>query len=932
MSTFARVRRTVPLVVATALAVTVTGAGALGGTPAAGAAPALTALPWAATGPGVYIVTLDTPPRPRSGAHTRRITADQDRVLAAVGDPEVVYRLTAALNGFVARLSSDQVRQLRSTEGVALVERSTTQRTASVDSPRFLHVDRAWAAAGGPDDAGRGVVVGVVDTGIWPENPSFSALPGRGRPAALRDACEAGDQWEPSVCNSKVVAARYFVEAFGEENLASSEYLSPRDGTGHGSHTAAVAAGNAAVRVRVEGQDFGTASGMAPAAQLAVYKACWTAPDPTDDGCQTADAVAALDSAVSDGVDVISYAVSGPPGATSDSVERAFLNASAAGVFVSAAAGNDGPAAGSVSHASPWVTTVGAGTHRTLEGALVLGGDVRLVGAMVSETSVPRTGIVLAEDAVAPGAQTADARRCEQGSLSASRVQDRIVVCDRGAIARVDKSATVADAGGAGMVLVNVRPDSVSADFHSVPTVHVDAAVGSLVKRFVRETENPRASLDPSASAGTPTPQVAAFSSRGDARDELVKPDLVAPGVSVLSAVAPPSNFDRLWDLASGSSTAAAHVAGIAAFVRGERPDWSPAAVRSALATTAVDLDGAPGPLAGGAGQVDATNVLDPGLAFVAATPSYRAFLGGTLEAGRLNLPAIAVGELTGTARVVRRVTNVSNRSETFTPRVTGLAGVSTTVRPRTLTLAPGETRRVSVDLSVDTAPLDTPARGHIVWTGPRHRARIPVVVLPRAVAAPDEVTGTSEEGSVPVTAVAGRDGSLEVELAGFSGARPVGLTLEPGGFDPASPADDLDTASFDVDVPRGTEVLRFELDGRSSDDIDLYLYRGDELVAGSTGDGADEVLTQVRPEPGDYTLFVQSASAGNHATTTAQLYTWVLHEDDVSNVVAPEEVAVSSGEEFAVDLSWDDLDPTSRWFGSVRFAGTDERTFVTID
>ena len=165
--------------------------------------------------------TLDEPPRPASAASTRRLTAEQDRVLASVGDPDVLYRLTAALNGFVARLSGDQVKRLRATDGVALVERSTTQRVASVDSPRFLGLDEAWAATGGPDEAGRGVVVGVVDTGIWPENPSFAALPGQVRPAGLRAACQPGQKWDRSTCTSKVVAARWFVEAFGEDNLAS---------------------------------------------------------------------------------------------------------------------------------------------------------------------------------------------------------------------------------------------------------------------------------------------------------------------------------------------------------------------------------------------------------------------------------------------------------------------------------------------------------------------------------------------------------------------------------------------------------------------------------------------------------------------------------------------------------------------------------------
>lgn len=924
-----RTRRAV-LVGLVAAVVTVTGPpGAAGVTgTAVETAPAASADPTLDT----YVVTLDDPPRPASASYTRRITAEQDRVLERAGNPEVLYRLTAVLNGFVARLTADQVARLRATDGVALVERSTRQRLASVDSPRFLGAERAWAAAGGPDRAGRGIVVGVIDTGLWPENPSFAAFPDRRPPRGFRGACEAGEGWDRSACSSKLVAARTFVKAFGADNLASTEHLSPRDGSGHGSHAAAVAAGNAGVRVRIDGQDLGEASGLAPAAHLAVYKACWTAPDPDDDGCHTADAVAALDRAVADGVDVVSYAVSGPAGATTDAVERAFLGASAAGVFVAAAAGNDGPEAGTAAHASPWVTTVGASTHHGFDGAVVVGDGTTYVGAMVADAAVRRSEIVLAEDVAAPGAQSSRARRCEPGSLAADQVEGRIVVCDRGTTARVDKSAAVRDAGGVGMVLANVRPDTVSADFHAVPTVHVDAAAARAVKRYVRQTLDPVASLDPSASSGATVPQVAPFSSRGEAAADFVKPDLTAPGVSVVSAVAPPSSFDRLWDLASGTSTGTAHVAGIAALVRGERPGWSPGAVRSALATTARDLAGVPGPLAAGAGQVDATDLLDPGLVLEARTASHHAFLAGTLPATRLNLPSIAVPELAGTARVVRRVTSVARRTETYTPSVAGLEGVTATVRPRSLTLAPGESRRVVVDLRVDGAALGSVVQGHLLWTSPRHRVRIPVVVRPWAVAAPDEVVGAVEEGSVAVPAVAGRDGGVRVTVAGFAAATPLGLTLEPGPFDPERPGDDLGTARFDVDVPPGTEVLRIELDGRATDDMDLHLYRDGVPVARASGTSADEVLSVVRPRSGDYTLFVHSASAGNRSTTTAQLYTWAVQPGDAHNVTVPALVPVSSGEPFEVALTWGELDPTRRWFGVVGFDDGEERTFVTVD
>jgi hypothetical protein len=878
---------------------------------------------------GVYVVALETPPTNARPAVLRRA---QDDLLDEAGDPEVLYRFTAALNGFAAELDRDQVKQLRSHPDVALVERSTVQRIDSVDTPRFVGADEAWAAAGGPEQAGRGTVVGVIDSGIWPENPSFAALPAPGSsgPDGFAGACETGEQWDDSDCNSKIVSARFFVKGFGEDNLSASEFLSPRDGTGHGSHVAAVAAGNHGVDVAVEGQRFGTSSGMAPAARIAAYKACWAAPDPADDGCTTADTVAAVDQAVADGVDVISYALSGPSAAETDAVELAFLNATAAGVFVATSAGNRGPGEATVAHTSPWVATVGASTHRTAQGALVVDGE-ELVGAMISDDPVPETDIVLAENAAGSGSLE-DARLCRPGSLDAAVVQDRIVVCDRGTIARVDKSAAVEQAGGAGMVLANVRPDTVDSDFHAVPTVHLDVADAEALKRHIRETVGPVASIDPSASDDIASPQVAHFSSRGPSGEDVLKPDLTAPGVGVLSAVAPPSNDGRLWGHLSGTSMGAAHVAGLAALVAAERPDWTPSMVKSAMSTTADDLEGVSGPRSEGAGQVDAAEVLDPGIVLDAPTRRFRAWLAGSAETRNLNLPSVAVDDLTGSTRVVRRVTNVSGRTESYAVRATGLDGVGVRVRPSVLTLAPGETERFVVLLDRGSAPLESAAQGYLVWTGLTHRARIPVVVTPRTLSAPEEATGSGASGSVSFEALSGTDGEIAMSVTGLAGATPVGLTLEPGDFDPADPQTDADTATFPVEVPAGTSVLRLEVEGRDSDDLDLHLYRGDELVASATGSGADETITEVDPETGDYELRVHSAVAANGSTTTAQLYTWVVRDTDAGNLRVDESTPVAAGEPFSVDLSWAGLDPTRRWFGAVRYDGSDEQTFVTVN
>ena len=932
--------------------------------------PARAADPTTATASGVYLVTLDRQPtalhpatrpapggrfdrtRPEVVARAARLRAEQDRVLASVGNPEVLYRYTTAVNGFAAELVEAQVKRLRSTPGVALVERSTTRPTAGtgpVLGLRAAESPLAGRATLGPAGAGRGVVVGVVDTGIWPENPSFAGLPQQtpGTSSALpgfHGACASAEEWTERDCNDKVVSARYFVRGFGAGDLASTEILSPRDATGHGSHAAATAAGEPMVAVEIDDQGFGRDSGMAPAARLAVYKACWTAPDPADDGCTTADAVAAIDRAVGDGVDVLSYSVTGSDN-PADTVSRAFLAATGAGVFVATAAGNAGPRPGTVGNAAPWVATVGASTHRVYQGGVRLGDGRTLVGAMTSDSSVPSRPVVLAEDAPAATATTAAAARCETGALDAALVEDKVVVCDRGVIPRVDKSAAVAAAGGVGMVLVNTTADTradttadtVQADVHAVPTVHLDVSDATALKSYVRDNgDQARAALVADASEPVDVPVIAPFSGRGPVPGgDLLKPDLTAPGVGVVGAVAPPANSGRLWDLYSGTSVSAPHVAGLAAYLRGLHPDWSPARVKSAMMTTARPLEGASGPFAEGAGRVSSTALLDPGLVLDSRPSAWRHFLDGSVRTRDLNLPSVAVGRLLGRATVVRRFTSVARTTETYTVSVTGLRGIDAVVRPSVVTLRPGQTRRVLVRLvATPMAPLDTYARGALTVTGPSHSARLPMVVRAARVAAPHEVGADVDSGSLVVTGRTGDGAPVRLKSSGLVPAQPVGLTLQPGPIDVAEPQVDGDTYASEISVPAGTEAARFELTSHNTrDDVDLYVYRDGVLVDAATGPSADATVTLVRPAPGDYEVYVHAVAAGNGAASTSQLSTWVVGGtggDELS--LEAEQPDGTPGDEFRYTASWRDLDPTRRWLGVVRYVGSDKVTLVRVD
>ncbi|MGZ4484550.1 MAG: S8 family serine peptidase [Nocardioidaceae bacterium] len=928
--------------------------------------------PARSTEPGVYVVTLTTPPaasyagrhpgfratrpapghrfdrtRPAVGAYDKHLRDLQDRVLAEVGNPEVVYRYSTALDGFAAMLDTQQVKQLRTMPAVARVERDTRQQVATtggavpgVASSGGVASRDIWAAEGGPAGAGRGTVIGVLDTGIWPENPSFAGLPQKtpGRAVALpgfHGSCAAAERWSAHDCNDKVVSARWFVRGFGANHLARSDYLSARDGSGHGTHSASTAAGDHGVRVRIGRQRFGTLSGLAPAARIAVYKACWTAPDPSQDGCTTSDTVAAIDAATADGVDVLNYSVAGS-GDPADSVSRAFLGAASAHVFVAAAAGNDGATRGAVRNVGPWVTTVGASTRRSYRGQVVLGDGTRLDGAMVSTRTVRARRLVLGRDVPAPGAGPPAAGLCEVGSLDAAKTEGRVVVCDRGVTARVAKSAAVARAGGVGMVLANTRPGSVDADVHSVPTVQVGVTEARTLKRYVAAAgRRATARLVPGGEHTVPVPAVAGFSSRGPAPaagGALLKPDLTAPGVSVLGAVAPVTDFGRQWDLESGTSASAPHVAGVAADVRGAHPRWSAARVKSALMTSAQPLAGGDGAFAGGAGHVDPLRAVDPGLTFDSGPRTWRRFLDGRLPAQDLNLPSVAVGRLVGRTQVVRRVTNVSGRTETYDVRVTGLPGIDAMATPARITLAPGQTRPVTLLLAARSVDgLNRYAKGSLTLSGP-HLVRVPVVVRPRALAAPRQVSGSGDTGATVVRGRAGTSSQVLARSTGLVGAAPTGVSLVPGGFDTAAPSQDESTMAMRLHVPAGAVVARAQIaaDDRA-DDLDLYVYRGDTLVASATSSAANATVTLFRPAAGEYTVYVNAHQAAG-AASTGRLYTWVVgHHAGAPLTLTPAGSNGLPGRGFAYTASWRHLDPAKRWLGVVRYGRSGDATLVQV-
>lgn len=667
----------------------------------------------------LHLVTLSGPGvagyrGPLADSYVRvAMLREQDALLEAAGAPDPAYRFTTALNGFAARLTPDQVATLRADPDVVTVERDRVRPLTGAP------VRTAAAGSPGGGRGGAGVVIGMVDSGLAPDSPVFSGAHRLGRaPAGFGGSCAVAEDWPRERCTSKVVGAQWFVRGFGEDAVRSGASLSPRDDDGHGTRLASIAAGNDGVTVRVGKRDAGRFAGVAPQARLAVYKACWTAPDPRDDGCATSDLVAAVDQAVADGVDVLSLAVAG---GGYDALERALLGAAEADVVVVAAAGNDGDTA-YAAHPGPWVTTVGAAVGPQRRGRVVAEDGPALTGATSTGRAVGPARVVRAVDVAAPSARPARARVCAPGSLDAAAAAGRIVVCERGGrVARVEKSRAVELADGAGMVLANVQPGSTDADFHAVPTVHLDRPDARTLTRWLARHPDGRVALRPSGT--TPAPdRVLPWSATGDPSGGVVKPDLVAPGSGVLSA-APATGRAAAWDLSAGTSAATAYTAGVAARLRQRHPTWSATAIRSALATTAAAVD-AP-VLRTGAGRVRPEVAGRPGLVHLVRPGDYRAWLESELD-GELNTPSVLLRP--GVTAATRTVTNVTGRARYFSSRATGLDG-RLQVRPAAVRLGPGESATYTVTVEGPPEPGD----GYVVWRGGSGTVtRVPVVVSGR--------------------------------------------------------------------------------------------------------------------------------------------------------------------------------------------------------
>jgi subtilisin family serine protease len=907
----------------------------------------------------------------RVRAYAGHLRSAQQGVATSVG-AKVDQSYTIATNGFSADLTTKQAMALASDRRVLLIQKDELVHGDTWNTPSFLGLtgkNGAWTKHGGQKQAGDGIVVADLDSGIWPEAKSFAGSALTVAPKTKWDISRSGTatrmekadggvfngecvvtaDWTAADCNTKLIGARYYGEGYlaGGNEILEDDFASTRDGNGHGTHTASTAAGNIVDGVKTEGVKFGQISGMAPAARIAAYKVLWAQEDGTASGV-TSDIVAAIDDAVTDGADVINFSISGATDTVVDLTEIAFEGAAEAGVFVAASAGNEGPAASTVAHNSPWLTTVAASTHYNFENTLVLGNGTKIVGASINDKPVSSKKLVDSEAAVVAGGDPADAKLCGPDTLDSAKVTGKIVVCTRGTYDRVAKSDEVKRAGGVAMVLANPTENSLDADFHAVPTVHIGPAGAAKVWSYIAakgSAATAELKLGNITKTKTPLPQIGGFSSRGPALAndaDLLKPDVSAPGVSVLAAVAPPSNSGRSYDLYSGTSMAAPHITGLAAFMLSVHPQWSPMKIKSAMMTTATRLKDSAGKLsndvlAQGAGQVTPKRFFDPGL-FVTSTPrEWLGFLTGQgLDTG---VPALAAKDLNGPSLAQGQVTSATSFTRTFTSSMVGTWKVAISVpgfsakssASKLVAKRPGDIEDLTFDFTRTTAPLGEFTMGWVTLTGPT-TVRIPVALRPVSVKAPASVEGTGVSGSVEVPITAGYTGELAVDPTGLAKADVI--------------SNDVAVADFNLEcvtIGEDSELARFDLDAADdTSDLDTFVYSAASCdpatvqaqVGTSATGSADESVTLEDPAAGTYIIEVDGFAAGDDGTPMAyDLRTYDLGPAaTLGNLtVTPNPVPVVDQQETSFDVAWSGLDPDGWYLGMLEYDGALTPTMVEI-
>jgi subtilisin family serine protease len=912
------------------------------------------------------------------------LRGDHDRSLEAAGvaTAKKLHDYAFALNGYAALLTPSQVDRIQVQKGVIRVLEDQMRYPQTDSTPRYLRLD----ADGGPYDRGvdgEDVVVGVIDTGIWPEHPSFADDGSYGPSPIGAIPCEFGNTAhnandKPFTCNNKLLGAREMLETYRAVLGAEpEEFDSARDDSGHGTHTASTAAGNAKVLASIFGKPVARIAGIAPRARVVAYKGLG------EQGGFTSDLAAAIDQAVADGVDVINFSIGG--GASLPAADEiAFLFAADAGVFVATSAGNDGPDPGTVGNPAtmPWVTAVGASTQRRFfEGVVTLGNGKRYRGASVT-LNLGRRPLV---DAANAGSDI-----CEAGKLDANKVEGKIVLCLRGVTGRLEKSKAVFEAGGVGMILYNTTDvDDLFTDNHWVPSVHVDNQPGLAIKAYVATASNPTARISVRTDSGRPrrtmfrpAPSMTLFSSRGPnaVAPDVIKPDVTAPGLQILAGNSPfpdPDNpAGELFQAIGGTSMSSPHVAGLYALLKQAHPAWSAAAAKSALMTTAYqnvrdnDRVHKADPFDFGAGHVrpggrwGKGSIAQPGLVYDAGLFEYAAFTCGMdwevftpascdfLDSQGvpsspvdLNLPSIGISEVAGSQTITRTVTSVANSNARVTYRasVSAPRGFRVKVAPSKITLRRGQSAAFKVTVTNVSAPVDSWRFGSLTWVSKDYKVRSPIAVKGALFDAPAEVVGTGTSGSVSFPVKFGYTGAYTAAAHGLVQATLTHANVKQDANQEFAPGDvTTGGANLHTFTLAGAAFFRIAVPPEATEanaDLDIYVVGPNGEEFNSTAGGTDEMIDISNPANGAWKVYVHGWSTPG-GDSDYDMWSWAIPSSpgggSLSIVSAP--TSATSATIGTVEAGWSGITAgaTGDWYlGAVSHTGASGvmgLTLVNVD
>ncbi|WP_433215232.1 S8 family serine peptidase [Microtetraspora malaysiensis] len=632
-----------------------------------------------------------------------------------IPDAKVGQRLRTVYGGVALTLPGEKAAELVKLPGVAAVQQDKLEQPLTDSSASFMGADAIYSRLGGTKSSGKGVIVGILDSGVWPEHPSFADPGNLPAPPPKADGtprtCSFGDNpltptADVFVCNNKLISGQPFLATYNAQVGGEVYPDSARDSNGHGTHTATTSAGGPVEHADPLGIDRGAIHGVAPAAHVAAYKVCGA------EGCYQSDSAAAVAQAIADGVRVINFSISGGSDPYSDAVELAFLDAYAAGVFVSASAGNSGPGANTTDHRSPWVTTVAASTQsRTFQSTITLAGDgatATIKGASITSGAGTPLPIVLAS---APPYSDALCVRTPPAGLFTGK----IVACERGPN-RVLKGAAVKKGGAAGMILYNSSPLDVMTDNHWVPTVHIDKPETDALLAFVAAHASATATFTQGEKATWQGDAMTTFSSRGPGGDFL-KPDVTAPGLHILAGNTPTPESElegppgNLYQVIAGTSMSSPHVAGAGALMAALHPGWTPGQIKSALETTATtkvtkqDRTTPADPFDYGGGRVDLSKAADTGLTLDETAANYAASATDPMGRIDLNLPSVNATIMPGVITTKRTLVNTTDKTAVYRASGSTVSGASITVSPSVFNVKPGKSATITIVIAAPDLP-----------------------------------------------------------------------------------------------------------------------------------------------------------------------------------------------------------------------------------